>query len=64
LGVEGETVTALSLDPDPPAIDERAVFAVSGAERLENASKALSLNPDPQATDGPLVVSIGSVDEN
>ncbi len=56
MGVEGETVTALSLDSDPPAIDERAVFAVVGAERLANASRALSLDSDPPAIDDPLVV--------
>ncbi len=41
MGVEGETVTALSLDLEPPFTDERAAFAVAGAERLENASQAL-----------------------
>jgi hypothetical protein len=34
-------MTALSLDLEPPATDERAAFAVAGAERLENASQAL-----------------------
>jgi hypothetical protein len=45
LGIEGEMVTVLSLDPNPPAADERAAFVVVGAERLENIAEHARSTP-------------------